>query len=111
MSNLDDSVIIAAMNRAKRKYFANRVIFSNVYEYVLFVMEIIEEYEFLSSNEKKMLANHLIWDLEMFENKSQLKSILIDEFIDCICRMSKKKKLVNKNKSITFPISCFSKLS
>ena len=55
--NVAESIFIAAMNRVKKEMFRANIKFSNnTIEYILFIMQVVEEYDYLTGPEKKELC-------------------------------------------------------
>ena len=51
-----ESIFIAAMNRVKKEMFRVNAHFDNIIEYIVFIMQVVEEYDYLTGSEKKELC-------------------------------------------------------
>lgn len=107
MIKLDDSIYIAASNKVKRKYFQNQVKFTSIYDTILFVMEVVEEYSFLNVAEKEHLALEIFNNLDLPESPPMMLSIheeSIKNFMTFICKATKKKIEINQKRKL---LKCF----
>lgn len=99
---VDDSIYKSALNKTKKEIFHQVKKFDNIIEYIVFIMEIVETYEYLSGPEKHEVVIRIARSLDL-----AFVSIFDDDFISTtiisqIILASKGKLKINNFKKRSF---------
>ena len=95
---------MAVFNKTKRKMFENNSKFSNGVDYLVFIMEVVEEHSYLlSSCEKHTYTLNIARKLNIVPLYDELTNNAI---LDSICKASKKRIKVNLPKKSILAV-CF----
>jgi len=101
-----DSVELAIFNRTKRKMFDTNTKFTNVADYLVFVMEIVEEYSYMLSPEEKRINVIRVAKRLGMVPMIDIDDTLLAAIIRNVCVASKQQLDINKRKKISFFMRC-----
>lgn len=101
-----DSIEIAIYNKTKRKMFDQKITFTNIVDYIVFVMEVVEEYSYmLTAFEKHQFAINIAKRID-FLSLDKYDERVINAIIENICKASKTLK-INLPKKQSYFAKCF----
>ena len=102
-----DSVEIAIFNKTKRKMFDGNMRFTNVVDYLVFIMQIVEEYSYMLTPEEKQDMTISIGKKLEFGNIKEFDDETLQAILRNVCLASKQKIAVNvKRKRGMFSCMC-----
>lgn len=101
-----ESIFIAAMNRTKKEMFRNNAKFDHIVDYIVFIMQVVEEYDYLTGSEKNELCIRIARFFD-FAFVSLYDDNFIAKLISSTIAASKGEfKLNNKKQSMMSKLFC-----
>ena len=105
---MSTSVEIAILNKVKRKMIYTDTKFCSIFDYIIFIMEIVEEYTFLNSEEKEKFTINVARRITSMDI-SEHDDMFIKSLLAAITSATKGQVHINKPKRCWFFMSCLVK--